>query len=78
MKRYLFFCTLSYSFPILRPLQTEIRRRGDEVAWFLEDSCQNLLYEDERQLMTIEEVMEYSPIAVFTAGNYVYDKSDGS
>ncbi|MBP3839016.1 MAG: CDP-glycerol glycerophosphotransferase family protein [Prevotella sp.] len=73
MKRYLFFCTLSYSFPILRPLQTEIRRRGDEVAWFLEDSCQNLLYEDERQLMTIEEVMEYSPIAVFTAGNYVYD-----
>ncbi|NDV70436.1 CDP-glycerol glycerophosphotransferase family protein [Dysgonomonas sp. 25] len=73
MKKYLFFASLSYSFSILRPLQEEIRRRGGEAAWYLEPECDNWLEEDEIQLKTIEEVMEYNPIAVFAAGNYVYD-----
>lgn len=72
-KRYLFFATLTYSYTILRPLQKEIWRRGDDVAWFLEDSCPDKLAENEKRLKTIEEVLEYSPIAVFAAGNYIYD-----
>lgn len=72
-KRYLFFATLTYSYTILRPLQKEIWRRGDDVAWFLEDSCPDKLFENEKRLKTIEEVLEYSPIAVFAAGNYIYD-----
>lgn len=72
-KRYLFFASLSYSYPILRPLQEEIRRRGDEVAWFLEDTCPDLLTPDEKRLNTIDEVMQYNPIAIFAPGNYIYD-----
>ena len=73
MKRYLFFVSLSYAYPILRPIQTEIRRRGDEVAWFFTAPCDQYLQEGEKQLKTIKEVMEYNPIAVFAPGNKVHD-----
>ena len=72
-KRYLFFVSLAYSYPILRPLQEEIWRRGDEVAWYLEESCVNLLKENEKRLTTIQEVIDYKPIAVFTPEIFVYD-----
>ncbi len=72
-KRYLFFASLSYSYPILRPLQEEIRYRGDEVAWFLEETCPDLLTSNEKRLNTIDEVMQYNPIAIFAPGNYIYD-----
>ena len=72
-KRYLFFVSLAYSYPILRPLQEEIWRRGGEAAWFIEEPCESQLIEGERQLHTIGQVMEYNPIAVFAPGNWVYD-----
>lgn len=72
-KHYLFFCSLAYAYPILRPLQKEIRRRGDEVAWFLEDSCLDLLEDGELRLHTFKEVKDYNPIAVFAPGNHIYD-----
>ena len=72
-KHYLFFASLSYAYSILRPLQAEIRRRGDVAAWFLEESCPDLLETDEMRLKTIEEVMDYQPYAVFAPGNWVYD-----
>ncbi|MBP3775333.1 MAG: CDP-glycerol glycerophosphotransferase family protein [Bacteroidaceae bacterium] len=72
-RHYLFFATLSYSYTILRPLQKEIWRRGDEVKWFLEETCPNMLLPGEQLAETIEEVMEYNPEAVFAPGNYVYD-----
>ena len=43
----------AYSYPILRPLQDEIRRRGDEVAWFVEPDCPVLLDQDERWLQSV-------------------------
>lgn len=73
MKRYVFFCEVAYSYPILRPLQDEIRRRGDEVCWFLEKDCPNLLDKSERLLLTIRDVIAYKPLAIFSAGNYIYD-----
>ncbi len=71
--RYLLFASVSYSYPILRPLQSEIRRRGQEVAWYIEPSCPVSLSEDEKRLETIQEVMDYNPVAVFAPGNYIYD-----
>ena len=53
-------------------MQEEIHRRGDEVAWFLESSCEDMLRRDEVRLLTVEEVRRYRPKAVITAGNHVY------
>lgn len=72
-KNYLLFASLSYAYSILRPLQAEIRRRGDRAAWFLEAECPDCLEEGEERLRTVEEVMDYRPIAVFAPGNWVYD-----
>jgi len=73
MKRYLFFAQLTYAYSILRPLEKEIWRRGDEVAWFLEPSCKDMLLSNEKRLLTIDDVMEWNPVAVFAPGNYIYD-----
>ena len=72
MRHYLLFASHSYAFSILRPLQDEIRRRGDQAAWWLEYSCPNLLTEDEMRLTNLKQVKEYNPIAVIAPGNWVY------
>lgn len=72
-KKYLLFATLPYAYPILRPLQAEIRRRGGEAAWFLEPGCPDMLTADEQRLMSVQEVMAFHPIAVFSPVRYVPD-----
>ncbi len=73
MKKYLLFVSHSYSYSILRPIQKEIRNRGEDVAWFIEDSCPLYLRDNEKHLKTIKEVMEYNPVAIYAPGNYIYD-----
>ncbi|NDW10033.1 CDP-glycerol--poly(glycerophosphate) glycerophosphotransferase [Dysgonomonas sp. 520] len=73
MNKYLLFVSHSYAYSILRPIQDEIWRRGDDVAWFIEDTSPVFLKENEKQLKTIGEVIDYNPRAVFVPGNHVYD-----
>lgn len=74
-KRYLFYISQNYSYAILRPLQTAILARGDQVAWFLEgkEVSANYLTAQEVQLHSITEVKKYQADAVFVPGNVVPD-----
>ncbi|GAB6012769.1 CDP-glycerol glycerophosphotransferase family protein [Viscerimonas tarda] len=73
MKKYLLFVSHSYAYSILRPIQAEIWRRGDDAAWYIEDTSPLFLHESEKRLKTIKEVMDYNPVATFAPGNHIYD-----
>jgi CDP-glycerol glycerophosphotransferase (TagB/SpsB family) len=75
MKRYLLYVSQLYSLSIMRPLQQVIRRRGDDCAWFFDQTAMGEahLRKDEKQLKTPAEVKAYNPGAVFVPGNLVPD-----
>ncbi|MEH6383051.1 MAG: CDP-glycerol glycerophosphotransferase family protein [Colwellia sp.] len=70
-KRYLFYISQNYAYAILRPLQSAILARGEQVAWFLEGKEVNadLLNVDEYRLTSIDEIKNYNPVAVFYPAN---------
>ncbi|WP_286265027.1 CDP-glycerol glycerophosphotransferase family protein [Thalassotalea atypica] len=72
-KNYLFYISENYSFQILRPLQKEILARGDEVKWYVAGSKVNVDYfnKDESVVGSIEDCVDYNPVAVFVPGNMV-------
>ncbi|MBC8294033.1 MAG: CDP-glycerol glycerophosphotransferase family protein [Proteobacteria bacterium] len=55
----------------MRPLQAAIRARGDEAAWFFDGPGADELVPGERVLGSVDEVMDFSPAAVFAPGNHV-------
>lgn len=73
MSRYLLFVSLPYAYSILRPLQQEIRKRGGVVVWFVETGCPDALLPDEKRLKTVQEVIDFAPLAVFSPSNYIPD-----
>lgn len=73
MSRYLLFANQLYCYPILRPLQEAIRRRGDDVAWFLHNIPDMLTESDGPRLETVEAVQDYNPSAVFVPTNWIPD-----
>lgn len=73
MRHYLLFVSTAYAYSIMRPLEDEIRRRGDEAAWYIEPACADLLRDDETRMRTFWDVHKFNPIAVFAPGNWIYD-----
>jgi len=74
VSRYLFFVSELYALAILRPLQTAIRARGDEAAWFFEGAAlADHMDADELRLSSVRDVMSWQPVAVFVPGNWVPD-----
>jgi len=70
-RHYLLYGSERYALAILRPLQTAIRARGDEAAWFFDGPGSEELRSDERLLRTTAEVKAFAPIAVLTSSNAV-------
>jgi len=77
-KKYLLFLNISYSFSILRPIQSAIRQRGATAAWFLHGLDRSLLKPEERLLHSVDEVKRFNPRAVFVPGNWVPDFFPGA
>jgi CDP-glycerol glycerophosphotransferase (TagB/SpsB family) len=73
MKKYLLFVSHAYSYSILRPIQAEIWRRGDDAAWYIENTSPMFLHDNEKRLSTVQEVIDYNPLAIFAPGNHIYD-----
>lgn len=69
---FLLYISYDYGFPIVRPLQDEILKRGHKVAWFIEiEESKKKLKPTEALLNTVEEVMVFKPNAVLVACNEV-------
>jgi CDP-glycerol glycerophosphotransferase (TagB/SpsB family) len=73
VNHYLFYIGQNYSFEILRPLQQEIRNRNGKVSWYIEGSevDRNKFHADERVLSSVQEIIDFAPVAVFVPGNTV-------
>ncbi len=72
MPKFLLYISYKYGFPIVRPLQEEILKRGFEVAWFVEiEENKKLLKPDELLLNTVDQVKQYKPDIVLVAANEV-------
>ncbi len=69
-KHYLLYGSERYALAILRPVQTAIRDRGDEAAWFFDGPGAADLVAGER-LLSVAEVRAWQPIAVITPSNAV-------
>ena len=58
--KFLLYVSYKYGFPIVRPLQDELIKRGYEVAWFIEiEENKKFLKTNDYLLNSIEEVLEY-------------------
>jgi len=72
MKKFLIYISQSYSIPIGRPLQDEIRRRGFQVRWFCDEKeTKKYLSTNETLLDSIEDVLNYHPDVVLVSTNVV-------
>jgi len=72
MTKFLLYISYKYGFPIVRPLQEEILKRGLDVAWFIEiEENKKLLQPGEVLLNSVEQVKQYKPDIVLVAANEV-------
>jgi hypothetical protein len=72
-QKYLFYISQNYSFEILRPLQEEIIKQGSNVAWFVvgKEVNANNFHRAEVVLKTVDDVINFNPVACFVPGNII-------
>ena len=72
-RRYLFYVTEQYAYPILRPLQRAIEAIGGELAWFIHGATGlgDGLEPSDQRLEAVADVIDYCPDAVLTPANVV-------
>ncbi|MEN8187743.1 MAG: CDP-glycerol glycerophosphotransferase family protein [Bacteroidota bacterium] len=72
--KFLIYISQRYGYSIARPLQSEINKRGYEVAWFNEIKANDEYIEDDEVLLeTIDDVINYNPEIVFVPTDTVPD-----
>ena len=77
--KYLFLVSERYAFPVMRPIQEEIIKRGDRVAWFFDrEDCAQYLLDNEERLEDLAAVLAYDPITVFGVSDFIYDFFPGT
>lgn len=69
--KVILFCKKPYSFSILRPLQVEAEKAGDEVLWYVEADILNSFphFEDSSISSSIQEISDFKSDAIFAPGN---------
>ena len=70
---FLFYVTLSYSYSILRPIETELVKRGHAVAWFVrkDTEAEKYIRPSDNVLRTVADVEKFNSDAVLVPGNSV-------
>lgn len=72
MPKYLLHISYKYGFPIARPLSKEIKTRGFDVVWFLDNlNDKKYLKADDKYLESIEDVLNYNPDIILSSSNEV-------
>lgn len=71
--RYLLFISQNYSFEILRPIQQQAIKNGDDVRWlvFGNNLNQQLFNESETVCSSVEDAVKFNPDACFVPGNKI-------
>jgi len=70
--KFLLYISYDYGFPIVRPLQEEILKRGYQVAWFVEvEESKKKIQPTENLLNTVEDVLNYKADVNLVACNEV-------
>jgi len=70
--KFILFCNLPYAFSILKPLELEIAKRGDEYLWYVPDTIlEQFPYKKSTYTSFIEDLKNFKSDAIFVPGNEV-------
>ncbi len=71
--KFLFYVTLSYSYPILRPIEAELIKRGYTVAWFVRKGteAEKFIQQNDNVFQSIADVKAFNADALLAPGNNV-------
>ena len=74
-RKYLFYVTLSYSFGVLRPIDTRLKAMGYQVAWFIPkgSEAEQFITAEDQLFQDVKQAIQFQSDAVLAPGNYIPD-----